>query len=156
MPRSRPTPRCRAPASARAIASSSSAVTRARFAAAIVFAKGAKLVDDEATPDGAVVLAAGPRDWPRALARLAPGVSVALLDGEPAPASVDVARLVAGEAHLFGVVGGHPDLLPELVALVVRGALPLAGAVRRVSFADADAARAAYVADGGPLPIATP
>ena len=40
--------------------------------------------------------------------------------------------------------------------LVVRGQLPLADAVRRVSFAEADAACAAYLADGGPLPIAAP
>jgi D-arabinose 1-dehydrogenase-like Zn-dependent alcohol dehydrogenase len=126
---------------------------RARFAAAIVAAKGAKLVGGDATPDGAVVLAAGPRDWPRALARVAPGVTLALLDGAPASAPVDVARLVAAEAHLLGVVGGHPDLLPELVALVVRGQLPLAANVRRVAAAESDAARAAYASDGGPLPI---
>jgi threonine dehydrogenase-like Zn-dependent dehydrogenase len=128
---------------------------RARFAAAIVAAKGAKLVDGDATPDGAVVLATTPRDWPRALARLAAGVTVALLDGtEPSAPAIDLPRLVAAEARLLGVVGGHPDLLPELVALVVRGQLRLDDTVRRVSFADADAARAAYLADGGPLPIA--
>ena len=74
----------------------------------------------------------------------------------PPRAAADWPRLVAAEAHVFGVVGGHPDLLPELVALVVRGQLPLAVAVRAVAAADADAARAAYAADGGALPIVVP
>ncbi|MGZ3443973.1 MAG: hypothetical protein ACXVDD_30850, partial [Polyangia bacterium] len=108
--------------------------------------------------DGAIVVATQPRDWPRALAAVAPGCRVALLDGDGgAPLATDWPALVTAEAHVFGVVGGHPDLLPELCALVVRGQLALGAAdVRRVSFAAADAARAAYRADGGPLPIATP
>jgi len=131
---------------------------RARFATAIVAAKGAKLVEPADARDGAIVLATGPRHWSRALALVAPGVTVALLDGDGAGSvTVDWPRLVAAEAHVFGVVGGHPDLLPELCALVVRGQLPLYGdeVVRRVPFAEAEAARAAYRADGGPLPIAT-
>ena len=129
---------------------------RAHFAAAIVAAKGARLVGDDAALDGAIVLATQPRDWPRALDRVAAGTTVALLDGDGAAAfAVDWSRLVAAEAHVLGVVGGHPNLLPELVALVVRGQLPLAGAVRRVAFADAEAARADYLAHAGPLPIAT-
>jgi D-arabinose 1-dehydrogenase-like Zn-dependent alcohol dehydrogenase len=134
---------------------------RAGFARAIVAAKGAALVDGETTPDGAVVLAAGPRDWPRALGRIAPGVTIALLDGTEraadggaaAESAADLPRLVGAEAHVIGVVGGHPDLLPELVALVVRGQIRLADAVRRVSAADAHDARARYLAEGGPLPI---
>lgn len=126
---------------------------RARFAAAIVTAKGATLADRAG--DGAIVVATRPRDWARALAAIAPGVTIALLDGDGAEAAAtDWPRLVAAEAHVLGVVGGHPDLLPELVALVVRGQLPLAPHVRRVSFAEAAAARAAHLADGGPLPIA--
>lgn len=128
---------------------------RARFARAIAVAKGAKLVDS--ADDGGVIVATQPRDWSRALQSCAAGATLALLDGGRAePFATDWPRLVAAEAHVLGVVGGHPDLLPELVALVVRGQLPLADAVRRVSFADADAARAAYLADGGPLPIAAP
>jgi threonine dehydrogenase-like Zn-dependent dehydrogenase len=132
---------------------------RARFAGAIVVAKGAKLVslDDRAACHGAIVVATHPRDWPRALAAVAPGSRVALLDGDGGgPLSTDWPALVAAETQIFGVVGGHPDLLPELCALVVRGQLPLADAVRRVSFAEAESARAAYAADGGLLPIATP
>jgi D-arabinose 1-dehydrogenase-like Zn-dependent alcohol dehydrogenase len=133
---------------------------RARFAVAIVAAKGAKLVPlGEGAREAAIVIATQPRDWPRALAAIVPGDRVALLDGDGgAPLSTDWPALVAAEAQLFGVVGGHPDLLPELVTLVVRGQLSLDGAdvVRRVSFADAESARARYRADGGPMPIATP
>jgi D-arabinose 1-dehydrogenase-like Zn-dependent alcohol dehydrogenase len=145
---------------------------RARFAAAIVAAKGAKLVafdDADAHKGGAIVVATRPRDWPRALAGVAPGSTIALLDGDgdgaraadgagggAVPLATDWPALVSAEAHVMGVVGGHPDLLPELCALVVRGQIALGDAVRRVSFADAAAARAAYLADGGPLPIATP
>ncbi|HEX8953394.1 MAG TPA: hypothetical protein VF945_16175, partial [Polyangia bacterium] len=138
-----------------AVVGASERDARARFARALVAAKGAKLVDD--ATDGAIVVATQPRDWAHALAAAAPGVTIALLDGDGAAASVtDWPRLVAAEAHVLGVVGGHPDLLPELVALVVRGQLPLAGAVRRVSAAEAEAARAAYAAQGGPLPIVVP
>jgi threonine dehydrogenase-like Zn-dependent dehydrogenase len=132
---------------------------RARFAVAIAKAKGAKLVDGDIDGSGAIIVATAPHDWARALAAAtAPGSRVALLDGDGAAAlPTDWPALVAAEAHVLGVVGGHPDLLPELVALVVRGQLVLdATAVRRVAFADAESARAAYRADGGPLPIATP
>lgn len=130
---------------------------RARFAVAIAAAKGAKASDGDAVVDGAIVLASGPRAWPRALARVAPGVTLALLDGDgAADFAVDWARLVDAEAHLFGVVGGHPDLLPELCALVVRGQLPLAEHVRAVALDDAQAARARYASDGGALPVAVP
>jgi D-arabinose 1-dehydrogenase-like Zn-dependent alcohol dehydrogenase len=124
---------------------------RAAFARQLATAKGAKLAD--APVDGAVVIATQPRDWSRALKELAPGVMVALLDAVELHA--DWATVVAKEAHVQGVLGGHPDLLPELCALVVRGQLALAPHVRRVSFADAEAARAAYLSDGGSVPIAT-
>lgn len=127
---------------------------RARFARDIVAAKGAKLA--ESPVDGAVVLATQPREWARALSQLHAGVTLALLDGAgSADFATDWSKLVAAEAHVLGVVGGHPDLLPELCALVVRGQLPVADAVRRVAPADAEAARAAYVADGGALPVCT-
>ena len=124
---------------------------RALFARELAAAKGAKLV--ERPVDGAVVVATGPRQWPRALGELAPGVTVMLLDA--VEMSADWSKVVAHEAHVHGVVGGHPDLLPELVALVVRGQLRLPPAVRRIAPAEADAARAAYLADGGLLPIVT-
>lgn len=124
---------------------------RAAFARQIVVAKGAKLADRPV--DGCVVVATQPRDWPRALRALAPGVTVALLDARELAA--DWSQVVANEAHVQGVLGGHPDLLPELCALVVRGQLALAPHVRRIAAAEADAARAAYLQAGGPLPIVT-
>jgi D-arabinose 1-dehydrogenase-like Zn-dependent alcohol dehydrogenase len=125
---------------------------RAGFARQIAAAKGAKLVD--APVDGAVVLATQPREWARALSQLVAGATVALLDGPgSAEFATDWSRIVAAEAHLLGVVGGHPDLLPELCALVVRGQLRLADAVRPVAAAEAEAARTAYLSDGSALPI---
>jgi threonine dehydrogenase-like Zn-dependent dehydrogenase len=130
---------------------------RARFAAAIAAAKGAKVIADDAAVEGAVVLASGPRAWSRALARVAPGTTLVLLDGDGGREfAIDWSKIVAAEARILGVVGGHPDLLPELCALVVRGQLPVADAVRRVTPAEADAARAAYLSDGGALPIVLP
>jgi len=133
---------------------------RAHFAAALAGAKGARVIADDGTTaprDGAVVVASGPRGWRRALALVAPGATVVLLDGrDRVEGAIDWSRTVAAEAHIFGVVGGHPDLLPELCALVVRGQLALADAVRRVPWSEAEAAHAAYQAEGGPLPIAVP
>lgn len=136
---------------------------RARFAVALVEAKGARAVADDgsaAPAPGAIVLATtgerGRRQ--RALDLVTDGTTVVFLDGdEPGYfLETDWPRLVRAEAHLIGVVGGHPDLLPELCALCVRGQLPLAGAVRAVAAADAEAALAAYRSDGGPLPIVRP
>jgi threonine dehydrogenase-like Zn-dependent dehydrogenase len=139
---------------------------RARFAAAIAAAKGAAVVttgvaDDGAAGscDGAVILAAGVADRRRALELAGEGSTVVLLDGaddKSAPFAIDWAQLVNAEAHVLGSVGGHPDLLPELCALVVRGQLSLASAVRRVTLDEAARAHAAYLSDGGPLPIAVP
>ena len=139
-------------------ASSSAATCAPRFAAAIVAAKGAKLRSTTTARSTA------PSSWRRSRAtgrarstapRPAPP-SRSSTATAPRPSPPTGPRLVAAEAHVLGVVGGHPDLLPELCALVVRGQLSLAAgdAVRRVSFAEAAAARAAYLADGGPLPIA--
>jgi threonine dehydrogenase-like Zn-dependent dehydrogenase len=135
---------------------------RARFAAAIAAAKGATVVADEGAAgacDGAVILAAGVADRRRALELAGEGSTVVLLDGaddKSAPFATDWAQLVNAEAHVLGSVGGHPDLLPELCALVVRGQVSLASAVRRVTVDEAARAHAAYLSDGGPLPIAVP
>jgi hypothetical protein len=132
---------------------------RAHFAAALAAAKGAKVTIDDgaaAPTDGAFVLATGAADRTRALALLAPGVTLMLLDGDSdgAEAAGAWSRVVDTEARVLGCISGHPDLLPELCALAVRGQLPLAGAVRRVAPADAVAAHAAYRRSGGALPIA--
>ena len=102
---------------------------RAVFARQLVAAKGAKLADRPV--DGCVVLVTGSR----ALPELAPGVIVVLLD----ETSAHWPQLVANEAHVLGVLGGHPDLLPEICALVVRGQLALAPHLRRVTTAEAEA-----------------
>ena len=138
---------------------------RAHFAAAIAVAKGAAVVAEAAVEgaiDGAIIVATGAADRRRALSLAGPGATVVLMDAnvdqseDSAPFSTDWARLVDAEAHVLGSVGGHPDLLPELCALVVRGQLPLAAAVRRVSVDEAARAHVAYLRDGGPLPIAVP
>jgi threonine dehydrogenase-like Zn-dependent dehydrogenase len=142
---------------------------RARFAAAIAVAKGATVVADEGAAgqyDGAVILAAGVADRRRALELAGEGATVVMLDGpsdfdspkddQSAPFATDWSHLVNAEVHVLGSVGGHPDLLPELCALVVRGQLPLAAHVRRVSVDEAARAHAAYLSDGGLLPIAVP
>ena len=126
---------------------------RARFAADIVAAKGATLVESDATPDGAIVIATRPPFWARALTRIAPGVTTVLLGGGASDTFVVDPKFVVAEGQLITVFEGHPDLLPELVALVVRGQLPLAPAVRRVGAVDAESARAAYLDAGGLLPI---
>jgi D-arabinose 1-dehydrogenase-like Zn-dependent alcohol dehydrogenase len=141
---------------------------RAQFAAALAVAKGAKVVADDgasAPTDGAFVLSTGASERMRAVDRLAPGVTLMLLDGDadadtavgaadPAAAATAWSRVVDTEARVLGCVSGHPDLLPELCALLVRGQLPLADAVRRVTPGDAVVAHAAYRRSGGPLPIA--
>ncbi len=138
---------------------------RAHFAAAIAVAKGATVVADdaaEAPVDGAIIVATSAAERRRALTLAGQGATVVLLDSsvdstaDSAPFATDWSRLVDAEAHVLGSVGGHPDLLPELCALVVRGQLPLAAAVRRVSVDEAARAHAAYLRDGGPLPIAVP
>ena len=50
---------------------------------------------------------------------------------------------LAREVTVIGVAGAHPDLLPELAALVVRGELDLAAATRVVPIAELGAALAA-------------
>jgi threonine dehydrogenase-like Zn-dependent dehydrogenase len=144
---------------------------RAHFAAAIAVAKGAAVVADAAAEgaiEGAIIVATGAAERRRALTLAGPGATVVFMDAnvanvanadggeDSAPFSTDWARLVDAEVHVIGSVGGHPDLLPELCALVVRGQLPLAAAVRRVSVDEAARAHVAYLRDGGPLPIAVP
>jgi threonine dehydrogenase-like Zn-dependent dehydrogenase len=141
---------------------------RARFAAAIAAAKGAHVTVDDGsapgrTPDGAIVVATtgASADRARALALAGDGATVVFLDGPAGDAAtgafaVDWSRLVAREVRILGVVGGHPDLLPELCALVVRRQLSLADAVHSIPAAEHQAAHAAYRARGGSLPIALP
>jgi 6-hydroxycyclohex-1-ene-1-carbonyl-CoA dehydrogenase len=83
----------------------------------------------------------------RALALIGPGATAALLDGgsdeEPLPGGA-WERFALVEGQLFGASACHPDLLPELAALVVRGEVdpaPLVVAVPPTEIEGALAAR---------------
>jgi len=66
----------------------------------------------------------------RAAALAGPGATLVLLAasaaGSPDAAALPAA-LLDGDVAVVGVAGAHPDLLPELAALVARGELDLAG-----------------------------
>jgi threonine dehydrogenase-like Zn-dependent dehydrogenase len=78
-----------------------------------------------------------------ALGLSAAGDSVLLLDGgddRHLPQGPSWERLARGEVQLLGVSACHPDLLPELCALAVRGLLPVAQLVTAVGQKEAAAA----------------
>ncbi len=89
---------------------------------------------------GPALAAAGPRATVVVLS--SPGTA----GGAPA---IDLAAALADEVVITGVRGCHPDLLPELVALAVRGELPLDELVEVTSF-DALTARLAERAAAPP------
>ncbi|HKE14090.1 MAG TPA: alcohol dehydrogenase catalytic domain-containing protein [Kofleriaceae bacterium] len=75
-----------------------------------------------------------------------PGALVAVLARSPVPSpdGRDVAALVAGGGALVGVPGAHPDLVPEVAALAVKGEIDLAAAAEvRAAIADPTALAAA-------------
>jgi threonine dehydrogenase-like Zn-dependent dehydrogenase len=137
---------------------------RAQFAAAIAAAKGARVILDDgaAQPIERALVLETRGDAPsrrRALALVGIGGRLALVDGAvPAPPlDTDWSRLVAADAQVVTVTGAHPDLLPELCAMLARRQLLLAPHVRRVDVAAAPAARAAWLAGDEPrLPILAP
>jgi hypothetical protein len=95
----------------------------------------------------------------RALELAGIGARLAFVDGaEPDdPFVTDWSRLVALQASIVCVTGAHPDLLPELCAMLVRKQITLAPHVRVVAAADAHAARAAWLAgESAILPIFVP
>jgi threonine dehydrogenase-like Zn-dependent dehydrogenase len=81
----------------------------------------------------------------RALAMLPPGATAVFLDGAvdatvtPPP---DWPRFAVEESRILGASACHPDLYPELCALVVRGELPLAPLCHAIAPAAVDAALA--------------
>ena len=77
------------------------------------------------------VVTGGQQNFDRALSALTDGAAIALLDRLPVHAA-DLSALVTHEATLLGQEICHPDLYPELVALWVRGELPLLPLVERV------------------------
>jgi L-iditol 2-dehydrogenase len=76
----------------------------------------------------------------RALALAGPRVTIAIAAIGTDP--VDVGPALAREATVIGVRGAHPDLLPEIAALAVRGELDLAGAAEIVERGELEAALA--------------
>ncbi|MEZ4401676.1 MAG: alcohol dehydrogenase catalytic domain-containing protein [Kofleriaceae bacterium] len=143
---------------------------RARFAALVLAAKGCRPVvatDDAATiaavTDVAAVcaihtaaieaaLATSDRTRPRRVVVTAPTLVEAALRVAGPRATVVVAAdamtaaappletALAEEVTVVGVAGCHPDLVPELAALVARGDLALADATEVVAVADLAAA----------------
>jgi 6-hydroxycyclohex-1-ene-1-carbonyl-CoA dehydrogenase len=97
----------------------------------------------------------------RAVAMLGDGGVAALLDashqsGGSAPPlpPTDWGELARREAQVLGAAACHPDLVPELCALVVRGELPLGAIATAVTVEEAGPALAARRAGRGPdLPI---
>ncbi len=59
-------------------------------------------------------------------------------------------ELIATDGELIGVAGAHPDLLPEIAALVIRGELELESAARLVSIEDLPSADRWHLDDAPP------
>lgn len=89
---------------------------------------GTKLLETSASPAGRAA----------ALALLTDGGTLVLLDGGSDEAAPPLAweSLARDEAQVIGASACHPDLLPELCALVVRGDLPLVALTTRVGAGD--------------------
>jgi threonine dehydrogenase-like Zn-dependent dehydrogenase len=123
---------------------------RAQLAARLAEARGAQPVLDGGRRPGAkiVELSGASAGRKQVLALCAEGCTLALCDGpvplRSSPIATDWGELVAAEVQIHGLVGSHPDLLPELAALVVRGVVPLAPSLLRVSLGEAAHAHAAY------------
>ena len=118
---------------------------RRELGARIARAKGAVVVEDG--PATHVFEASG-EDSSRAAALdvVAPGGTLVFAAERPA-GSLPLGRALAAEATLLGVVAPHPDLLPELVALVVRGELAIDDLVTIIPASDGT--RAAELARAG-------
>ncbi len=87
------------------------------------------------------VIVTAPELLPAALEAAGPRATVVTLAGPGAAAAPALAldRALATEVTLTGVAGCHPDLVPELVALAVRGELALDELVEVVPLAEAAA-----------------
>jgi len=128
---------------------------RTAIVAAIARAKGAKVAVASSADEFSSIDGEGFRDRPwrifaldgSQLASVPAGSSVALAGG----AAIDLASAVAGGCSIVGGEAGHPDLLPELVALAVRGAVELSEIAEVVS--GDIAAAAADVIGSGRVPV---
>jgi 6-hydroxycyclohex-1-ene-1-carbonyl-CoA dehydrogenase len=86
---------------------------------------------------------AGPAATVTLLARRALGAA-------PGGAPVDLEAALDRGVTVLGVAGAHPDFLPEVAALAVRGDLDLDGAARLGAIGDTAAERARWRAGGRP------
>jgi threonine dehydrogenase-like Zn-dependent dehydrogenase len=79
-------------------------------------------------------VSARPAARARAAALVGPGATLVLCTADTAggPGGGDLGDLVERDVTLLAVAGPHPDLVPEAVALAVRGELDLASAVEIV------------------------
>jgi 6-hydroxycyclohex-1-ene-1-carbonyl-CoA dehydrogenase len=89
-------------------------------------------------------------------ARLAQAGSALIALARPAPAAVELAPLLARHVTIVGVAGPHPDLVPELAALVVRGEVAVADLAEVLPWTRIDAlaeTAAAVAVSGGALVV---
>jgi threonine dehydrogenase-like Zn-dependent dehydrogenase len=105
----------------------------ARAVAAILAAKGAPVSADMSEHDvrrPRKVIVTDAARLPEALAVAGPRATVAVLTAPgfgSGGVNVEMRAAMAQEITVTGVAGCHPDLVPELVALAVRGDLDVAG-----------------------------
>ncbi len=103
----------------------------ARLLAQILTAKGAPPCDPATFGTRpARLFVCDPDATPRAIALAGPRAIITVAAGARA---VDITAAIAREVTVIGVVGAHPDLLPEVAALVVRGDLELASVADAVA-----------------------
>lgn len=136
----------------------------------IATAKGARVAALESVTDLADVAArdgfagrpwkvfapAADADWLDALTLVVPAGSTIAVSGWNRPLAIDAGALVArGSAIILGDLG-HPDLLPELVALAATGELDLKAAVEVTTAAALEGTGAAEILASGKLPVIEP
>ncbi len=111
----------------------------------IAAARGARLVDlaDAAAPATCVFETTGAAAGrARAISSLGPAPRLALVapsvTGAAAIDALPVERIVDTGATIVAVAGAHPDLIPELAAMAVKGEVDLAAAAQVIAAADLD------------------
>jgi 6-hydroxycyclohex-1-ene-1-carbonyl-CoA dehydrogenase len=112
----------------------------ARFVADIARARGCKPTgadnaDDTTKPRRIFETAGTAEARATAMAVANHGATVALCPST-SPAPVDVDRVIRLDVNVLGVAGAHPDLVPEVAAMAVKGEIDVAAAAMVVSVAD--------------------
>lgn len=115
----------------------------ARLLAQILTAKNAAPGGDGGGDRPRKIFAVDGTGVAEALAIAGPRATIAVAAGAASGAGHGLDAALAREVTLIGVAGAHPDLLPEIAALVVRGELDLAAAATVVSIGGLEAALAA-------------